>query len=714
MSARLLINTVVGFFAIVVLGLCTLQIRQDWEIYRVSKASNAQLALIKSLASVNQLMTNEVVVTNALIAQPFPASEDQIAALSQLRNELTAAAGLLSEAKQQARGNVADTLTAFVNSLETIESLRLAIDTQITAAAMLRDPKVGDALHSFARTSSGEISSMVTGITKELTKQDPRLHDYQQIVVLSGQIYESFSVESSQLASILVSRRAFGAADIANSAGEHRLYTAGLDALAGLFSDPDLQEAVNDRITAFKTGYVSSRDTVFASGTQGGSEGNIGATGAAYTLTIGDWNAMIEASGEQLAGIQETTFSGLTAITEQITEESVTSMTLSMAIGVAAFVGCLLSFWTVQRLVTKPLLDISRTTRSLADGHLEATIPYLESRLEVGVIARALQVFKEAALEREKLKRDQETAEKRANNDRQRARLKLAEELESSIKGIAATVAEAAKKLQDSAGDMSLYVERASSEAESSASSTESATTVAKSVASMSEDLFGSISDISNEVRTSLEVTNEAKSTASHAAETIGNLSERAQKIGAVVELISAIADKTNLLALNATIEAARAGEAGKGFAVVASEVKSLASQTGKATEEITGQISSMQAITQESVTAIDQIRDVIGLLDTTAASISSAVETQSTSTSEISANAVEAASISQMVSQTISSVQGAVEDTGTIATQVHSFSVALSQQSNVLEKEMQRFLGELRDIPEEGTLLAESNSAAA
>ncbi|MEL7527741.1 MAG: methyl-accepting chemotaxis protein, partial [Pseudomonadota bacterium] len=328
-------------------------------------------------------------------------------------------------------------------------------------------------------------------------------------------------------------------------------------------------------------------------------------------------------------------------------------------------------------------------------------------------IARALQVFKEAALEREKLKRDRETAEKRANSDRRRARLNLAEELESSIKGIADTVAEAAKKLQESAGDMSLYVERASTEAGSSASSTENAATVAKSVASMSENLLGSISSISAEVRTSLEVTNEAKSTVSHASKTIGNLSERAQKIGAVVELISAIADKTNLLALNATIEAARAGEAGKGFAVVASEVKSLASQTGKATEEITGQISSMQAITQESVTAIDQIRDVIGLLDTTAASISSAVETQSASTSDISGNAVEAASISQMVSQTISSVQGAVEDTGTIATRVHSFSVELSQQADVLEKEMQRFLGELRDIPEEGSVRVETNAAA-
>ena len=110
-------------------------------------------------------------------------------------------------------------MTDFTDSLETIDALRVAIDTQITAAAMLRDPKVGDALETLARTSSREIGSMVAGITKELTKQDSRLHDYQQIVVLSGQIYESFSIESSQLAGILVSRRAFGQADIVKAAG---------------------------------------------------------------------------------------------------------------------------------------------------------------------------------------------------------------------------------------------------------------------------------------------------------------------------------------------------------------------------------------------------------------------------------------------------------------------------------------------------------------
>ncbi|MEO1111703.1 MAG: hypothetical protein AAFY05_05195 [Pseudomonadota bacterium] len=281
MSARLLINTVVGFFAIVVLGLCTLQVRQDWEIFRVSNETNAQLELVKSLVAVNQLMTNEVMATNALIAQPFPASEDQIAGLTKLRNDLTAAKGLLLERKQEVTGDIGSALATFTESLETIDALRVAIDAQITTAAMLRDPKVGDALHIFARKSSGEIGSMVTGITKELTKQDPRLHDYQQIVALSGQIYESFSIESSQLAGILVSRRAFGQADIANSAGEHRIYMSGLDALEGLFSDPDLQEAVNDRVSAFRSGYVASRDAIFASGTQGGDTDNIGATGAA-------------------------------------------------------------------------------------------------------------------------------------------------------------------------------------------------------------------------------------------------------------------------------------------------------------------------------------------------------------------------------------------------------------------------------------------------
>jgi methyl-accepting chemotaxis protein len=171
-------------------------------------------------------------------------------------------------------------------------------------------------------------------------------------------------------------------------------------------------------------------------------------------------------------------------------------------------------------------------------------------------------------------------------------------------------------------------------------------------------------------------------------------LAAGAQKIGEVVSLISDIASQTNLLALNATIEAARAGEAGKGFAVVASEVKSLATQTAKATDEIGGQISQIQTATQEAVAAIQGITKVIGEISEIAASIASAVEEQGAATQEIARNVQQAAQGTQDVTSNITGVRQAATDTGAAATQVLGAAGELSRNAGQLSVEVNEFLG--------------------
>ena len=178
---------------------------------------------------------------------------------------------------------------------------------------------------------------------------------------------------------------------------------------------------------------------------------------------------------------------------------------------------------------------------------------------------------------------------------------------------------------------------------------------------------------------------------------TVRDLSNSAQKIGEVVGLIYDIAEQTNLLALNATIEAARAGEAGKGFAVVASEVKNLASQTAKATEEVSEQITAMQAVTGETVKAIEEIGGVISSLGKTATSIASAVEEQSASTQEISRNAQQAADGTTDISENIISVQTAAGITGESAGQVLAAAGGLSEEAEVLRAKVDEFLAEIR-----------------
>jgi len=174
-------------------------------------------------------------------------------------------------------------------------------------------------------------------------------------------------------------------------------------------------------------------------------------------------------------------------------------------------------------------------------------------------------------------------------------------------------------------------------------------------------------------------------------------LAEAANKIGEVVELITDIADQTNLLALNATIEAARAGDAGKGFAVVASEVKNLANQTAKATDEIGTQIGGIQTATKEAVAAIEQITKTISEIDEVASGIASAVEQQGAATQEIARNVEQAAAGTQEVSSNIGGVSQAAGETGTAATQIHGAADGLSQQSERLRAEVDRFLANVR-----------------
>ncbi|MCH7943693.1 MAG: methyl-accepting chemotaxis protein, partial [Proteobacteria bacterium] len=174
-------------------------------------------------------------------------------------------------------------------------------------------------------------------------------------------------------------------------------------------------------------------------------------------------------------------------------------------------------------------------------------------------------------------------------------------------------------------------------------------------------------------------------------------LAEGSQKIGKVVEMISDIASQTNLLALNATIEAARAGDAGKGFAVVASEVKSLATQTAKATEQIAAQITAIQGATDDSVSAIKGITENIVEMDEISTAIASAIEEQGAATGEISNNSQQAAAGTQEVSENIASVNQAATETGAAASQVLQSAGELSKQAELLRAEVDKFLTEVR-----------------
>jgi len=369
-------------------------------------------------------------------------------------------------------------------------------------------------------------------------------------------------------------------------------------------------------------------------------------------------------------------------------------LTSGMLVGIV--LGALIA-WMIGNGVANPLVQMTSAMRSLADGQLETEVPAQGRKDEVGDMAEAVQVFKDNALEVDRLKQQQEQTERQAEEEKKRAMAELADGFEKSVGGIVENVSASSEQMRASARTMSATADQTSNQSTTVASAAEEATANVQTVAAATEELTASITEISQQVTKAATVADTAVNNAETAHNTINGLVESAQKIDEVISLITDIAEQTNLLALNATIEAARAGDAGKGFAVVASEVKNLANQTAKATEEIGSQITDVQNSTNEAAEAVAEIAKIIGNINEITTSVASAVEEQQASTQEISSNIQQAADGNQLVSSNIIEVQQAASETGSAATQILSGAESLSDQSSTLKQEVDNFLSKVR-----------------
>ncbi|WP_439550776.1 methyl-accepting chemotaxis protein [Falsiroseomonas sp.] len=371
--------------------------------------------------------------------------------------------------------------------------------------------------------------------------------------------------------------------------------------------------------------------------------------------------------------------------------------TALFSVGIGVPVTLLLAGLMILLTVIRPLAALTASLARIADGKLDQPVPGTERGDELGGMALAVEALKQNSIRARELEAEAAEAREAASRERRATTLQLAEQIESSLGAVAATLGAAATQLDASATTVGQTAIHTQEQTAGAASGAQQASNSVQTVAAAAEELSATVSEIARQVASSAAATGEAADRARATDQTVAALADGARKIGEVTRLIGDIAGQTNLLALNATIEAARAGEAGKGFAVVAGEVKTLAAQTARATEEVNRQIADIQATTRAAVDAIRGIGEAVDKASTTATAIASAVEEQGAATREIARAANDAAVGTRTVSGGIAGVGDAARDAVTALQEVKRASTEVARQGEALKGAIGNLTSQLR-----------------
>ncbi|CCD92350.1 putative methyl-accepting chemotaxis receptor/sensory transducer [Bradyrhizobium sp. ORS 375] len=372
------------------------------------------------------------------------------------------------------------------------------------------------------------------------------------------------------------------------------------------------------------------------------------------------------------------------------------SLTLQLVLLLAAVVLSGAAIGAVSGRVIRPLHRMRDAMLAVAGGDLSIDTGYTQRQDEIGALASALETFKQQAQDKLAIEA-QERERNAATAARQRAIESYVAEFEELVRGSLEQLGRASTDMQATSAGLTNVSRQTNARAEVASKASNDASMSVQTVASAAEELNASIADISKQASHAAGIASRAVEQARMTDGTVQGLSQSANRIGEVVGLINSIASQTNLLALNATIEAARAGEAGKGFAVVASEVKTLASQTAKATDEISEQIADIQRVANDAIDAIQRIGGIIGEVNEVATAIAAAVQQQGAATQEISRSTQFAADGTRNVSDNITGVKSDADAAAAAAENVRNASETLENQSRSLGHQVTDFLGKIR-----------------
>ena len=599
---------------------------------REALALQAASDVLTSLSRATIELSLERSVSQVMMERPGPAEPVFLQMIAEQRRRadvgLAAAIGLAPALQATRLGD------AFVTEVARLRAalgpVRAAFDREIKLPAAQRDPAQVDALPRDLKELVASFQSQRHPLRGPGFALPTEIAMLEAVRDQAWQIREYGGRERTYLAIAAANGSAIGAARLAEMSVLARRAEDGWTDITGLARHGSLQPEMVQALRAVEQGYFGSYARLRAA-----MLAQAGAAAPAYPVTF---DAFFAASSEALHAVEGVAALSGKAIDGywQLRAGDTLGVVVvdSVALAVAVLVGLSSALLTARAF--RRLNRIGGRMQALAGGDVEAAIPDITAPDEVGVMARAVEVFRETARQRTALEQEAAAREEQETGRRRTEMAKLVGDFTGSVGGVMQSLADSAERMDEASQDLASATARTGDLARTTTDGAHASARDLATVAGATGELSNSVRDIAREVSAAATTARAMSAQANGTESAMLGLAQAADRIGAVTRLISEIAGQTNLLALNATIEAARAGDAGKGFAVVAAEVKQLASRTAAATGEIAQQIDAIQTTTREAVSAVRGMAEEVRHMENMAGTIAAAVEQQGAAVQDI------------------------------------------------------------------------------
>jgi methyl-accepting chemotaxis protein len=691
LSVGQLLKSILAVFALAVVVLLGSQVWNAWSVLTENQRAEQVVAASSRIftALINQ-RTDRSSTQRFWEAEGPPSAQNKVY-LKELRDgempALAASSELLASLTFPGKETL---LPALRQSTDRLIALQTEFAAHIDRPKSERRPTLGTDYVAEGLTLQDTLQRIAGSLSGSIKSSDPFIVEMMEIKQLAW-MTRQIAGEGSLLLSVGLAKGSV-APDVRSrydtfTGGARALWTAIDDAVEGIDVPPAFLATLSGaKATLFAPEYVAVQGRLLDALLNKTTPEMTANAWSPYTVPrlgvmLDVANAALTQAADRAATIRSTALSGLI---ERL---------VALAASVAASV---FGLWVVSYRVAGPLRALRETTERLVQGDLSAAPLFVSRTDEIGALAHALDAFREQAIAKVRIEDDQ-----RAQRDTAEQRRIAVEDhiggFQTQVSAALAELDQASSQMSDTSATMLQIAERGASGVRDAEQASAEASNNVSGIAAATEELSASITEIGRQVAQSTQVSLRAVEETQQTDETVRGLAESAGRIGDVVRLISDIAAQTNLLALNATIEAARAGEAGKGFAVVASEVKSLATQTAKATEEIAAQITQVRAVTQQAVNAIKQIRATIDEVNKVATTISASVEQQGAAMQEIARNTQLASDRTRDASHSVTMVSEGTSATMQSAEAVKAAAGSLGIQATQLRQQVDGFMARIR-----------------